>query len=366
MKSKRVLFIDRDGTIIVEPPDTKQIDSLDRLQFIPGAISALASIAKNTDFELVMVTNQDGLGTGSFPEESFWPAHEMMLKVLKSEGVEFKAIHIDRSFPEQGLASRKPGTAMLTQYFGNEYDLASSFVIGDRETDVQLARNLGCKAIFLSGDTVPDAALNTQSWREVESFIYSQMRVGLYSRTTKETSIEVHVSLYGTGKIDVRTGLGFFDHMLHALGAHAGFDLRIQAEGDLHVDEHHLVEDVGIALGEAINRALNDRSAIERFGFVLPMDEALAQVAIDLAARFAFEWDASFTRERIGDVPTEMFKHFFKSLCEGLRCALHISVTGENEHHKAEAIFKGVGRALRGAVARDLRVKGIPSTKGVL
>lgn len=362
---KRVLFIDRDGTIIVEPPVTKQIDSLEKLEFIPCAITSLASIAQLKDFELVMVSNQDGLGTSSFSESDFWPAQNAMLTTLRNEGVVFSDILVDRSFPEENLPTRKPGTGMLTRYMTEEYDLERSFVLGDRETDVQLAKNLGCGAILISPEVNPGAVLTTTSWKEIEAFVYAQTRYAEYSRTTKETSIECKLGLYGKGSCVVATGLGFFDHMLNLLGAHAGFNLTINATGDLYVDEHHLIEDVGIVLGETISRALRDRSSIGRFGFVLPMDEALAQVAIDISGRSDFVWNATFTREMLGDVPTEMFKHFFKSLAESLKCALHISVEGENEHHKAEAIFKCVGRALRAAVART-RDQGIPSTKGVL
>ena len=362
---KRVLFIDRDGTMIVEPPITKQIDSLEKLEFLPNAITALASIARLKDFELVMVSNQDGLGTSSFPESHFWPAQNSMLTTLRNEGVVFSDILIDRSFPEENMPTRKPGTGLLTRYMTDEYDLERSFVIGDRETDVGLAKNLGCKAVLLSSENNPDAVLTTKSWNDIEAFVYAQTRYAEYARTTKETSIECKVGLYGTGTCSVATGLGFFDHMLHLLGSHAGFNMTVKATGDLYVDEHHLIEDVGIVLGEAISRALRDRSAIARFGFMLPMDEALAQVAIDISGRSELQWKATFNREMLGDVPTEMFKHFFKSLAESLRCALHISVEGENEHHKAEAIFKCVGRAFRNAVAR-VRDQGVPSTKGVL
>ena len=363
---KRVIFIDRDGTIIVEPPVTQQVDSLDKLEFLPRAITSLASIAQRKEFELVLVTNQDGLGTKSFPEIDFWPAQNAMLTTLRNEGVIFSDILIDRSFPEENLPTRKPGTGMLKRYMTEEYDLAGSFVIGDRVTDIQLAKNLGCQAIFLSSEANAEAVLSTASWKEIEAFVYAQTRYAEYSRTTSETSIACKLGLYGTGTCTIATGLGFFDHMLNLLGSHAGFNLTINATGDLYVDEHHLIEDVGIVLGEAINRALKDRSGIGRFGFVLPMDEALAQVAVDISGRPDLQWNATFKREMIGDVPTEMFKHFFKSLAETLRCALHISVDGENEHHKAEAIFKCVGRAFRSAVARVRDQQGIPSTKGVL
>lgn len=362
---KKVLFIDRDGTIIVEPPITKQIDSLEKLEFVPYAITSLASIAQRKEFELVMVSNQDGLGTSSFPESEFWPAQNAMLTTLRNEGIVFADILIDRSFPEDNLPTRKPGTGMLSRYMTGEYDLEGSFVIGDRETDVQLAKNLGCKAILLSAEPNAGAELTTSSWKDIEAFVYARTRYAEYTRTTKETSIACTLGLLGNGECSISTGLGFFDHMLNLLGAHAGFNLTIKATGDLYVDEHHLIEDVGIVLGETISRALKDRSSIGRFGFTLPMDEALAQVAIDISGRPDLQWNATFNREMIGDVPTEMFKHFFKSLAESLRCALHISVEGENEHHKAEAIFKCVGRALRTAVGR-VRDQGVPSTKGVL
>jgi imidazoleglycerol-phosphate dehydratase/histidinol-phosphatase len=363
---KRALFIDRDGTIIVEPKDTFQVDSLERLEFIPGAIGALSALARYTDFELVLVTNQDGLGTASFPEETFRPAHEKMLRILEGEGVVFDAILIDRSFPHENKPTRKPGTGMLLGYMNDGYDLARSFVIGDRATDVQLAKNLGAQGIFFSEQSHGDAVLSSPSWSFIERFITSQMRTAQVTRVTKETSIELDLSLDGSGKISVTTGLGFFDHMLNLLGAHAGFDLRLAAVGDLHVDEHHLIEDVGIVLGEALKKATGAKEGIERYGFLLPMDEALAEIAIDLSGRSALVWNAEFRREKIGDVPTEMFKHFFLSFCDACKCSLHITVRGENEHHKAEAIFKGVGRALCAALKRDPRIRSIPSTKGVL
>lgn len=363
---KRVLFIDRDGTVLVEPPDTQQIDSLDVFEFIPGAIGALSALSRYTDYEFVMVTNQDGLGTTSFPEETFWPAHNKMLRLLEGEGVIFKEVLIDRSLPAHNSPSRKPGIGMLSEYLTGDYDLARSFVIGDRSTDVELARNLGARAVFLSSQSDPDAALSTASWDEIERFLTAQLRSAQVSRTTAETSISLDLSLYGTGRISVSTGLGFLDHMLHLLASHAGFDLQLVAKGDLHVDEHHLIEDIGIVLGEALKQSLGSKQGVERYGFLLPMDESLAEVAIDLSGRSSLVWSAEFRREKIGDVATEMFKHFFLSLCDSCKCALHISVRGENEHHKAEAIFKGVGRALRQAVARTPRVRTIPSTKGVL
>jgi imidazoleglycerol-phosphate dehydratase/histidinol-phosphatase len=364
---RRVLFIDRDGTILVEPPDTQQIDSLEVFEFIPGAIGALSALSRFTDYEFVMVTNQDGLGTDSFPEAAFWPAHNKMLRILEGEGVVFKEVLIDRSLPAHNSPSRKPGIGMLSEYLNGDYDLSRSFVIGDRITDVELAKNLGARAVVLSSQSSnDDAVLSTPSWAEIERFLTAQVYSAQVERTTAETSITLDLSLLGTGRISVSTGLGFFDHMLHLLASHAGFDLQLSAKGDLHVDEHHLVEDVGIALGEALKQALGSKLGIERYGFLLPMDESLAEVAIDLSGRSSLVWSAEFRREKIGDVPTEMFKHFFLSLCDSCKCALHISVRGENEHHKAEAIFKGVGRALRQAVSRTLRAQSIPSTKGVL
>jgi imidazoleglycerol-phosphate dehydratase/histidinol-phosphatase len=363
---KRALFIDRDGTVIVEPKDTFQVDSLARLEFIPGAIGALSALARYTDFEFVMVTNQDGLGSESFPEETFWPAHQKMLSILEGEGVVFDEVLIDRSLPHENKPTRKPGTGMLSAYTAGDYDLARSFVIGDRVTDIELAKNLGAQAISFSDEPHSDAVVSSSSWSVIESFLISQMRTARVARTTAETAIELDLSLYGSGSISVSTGLGFFDHMIHLLGANAGFDMRLAAKGDLHVDEHHLIEDVGIVLGEALKSAIASKEGIERFGFLLPMDEALAEIAIDLSGRSSLVWNAEFRRERIGDVPTEMFKHFFLSFCDACKCSLHVSVRGENEHHKAEAIFKGVGRVLRTALKRDPRMRSIPSTKGVL
>jgi imidazoleglycerol-phosphate dehydratase/histidinol-phosphatase len=363
---RRALFIDRDGTIIVEPKDTLQVDSLELLEFVPGAIGALSALARYTDFELVLVTNQDGLGTESFPEESFWPAHEKMLSILQGEGVVFDNELIDRSFAHENKATRKPGTGMLSAYLNGEYDLAGSFVLGDRVTDIELAKNLGAQGIFFSDSVNDEAVLSSSSWDIIERFLISQMRSAQVTRVTEETSIELRISLDGSGAISVATGLGFFDHMLHLLGAHAGFDLRIAAAGDLHVDEHHLIEDVGIVLGAALKKAIGSKEGMHRFGFLLPMDEALAEIAIDLSGRSTLVWNVDFKREKIGDVPTEMFRHFFISFCDACKCSLHISVRGENEHHKAEAIFKGVGRALRSAVRQDPRIRSIPSTKGVL
>jgi imidazoleglycerol-phosphate dehydratase/histidinol-phosphatase len=363
---RRVIFIDRDGTIIKEPPDTRQVDSLERLSFVPGAIGALRDICRDTGYELVMVTNQDGLGTSSFPEETFIPAHQKMLEVLAGEGIEFSEVLIDRSFPQEGLETRKPGIGLLKKYLGEEYDVTRSFVIGDRETDLQLAINLGARGIFLGADFKEMAVFSTTSWSEIARFVRGQWRAATVRRVTRETSIALDLCVIGSGRCAIRTGVGFFDHMLELMANHAGFDLSIDATGDLHVDEHHLVEDVGLVLGEAVRVALGDKRAIRRFGFVLPMDESLADVAIDLSNRNRFVWNGSFQREKLGTFPTELIPHFFESFAEALRCALHISVKGDNEHHKAEAMFKGLGRALRDACSLGDAGQGIPSTKGAL
>ena len=362
---KKVLFIDRDGTIIKEPPD-EQVDSFEKLEFLPGAICALKNIARELDFKLVMVTNQDGLGTESFPEDTFWPVHNLMLRVLAGEGIQFDEILIDRSFPHENAHTRKPQIGLLKHYLNGEYDLDESFVIGDRESDLQLAKNLGTQAIFISEQMHPDAALSTTDWEEIYRFLKLKQRVVTVERNTKETQIRLTLNLDGNGRFKASSGIGFFDHMLELLTRHAGFDLTGQLKGDLHVDEHHLVEDTAIVLGEAFRQALGDMRGTERYGFVLPMDESLAQVAVDFCGRSTLAWKAEFKREKIGDMPTELFEHFFKSFAEGARCALHIHVEGQNEHHKIEAIFKAVGRAMRQAVRRDAQSLEIPSTKGTL
>jgi len=363
---KKVLFIDRDGTIIVEPQTDFQIDSLEDLEFIPKAISNLRKIAEETDYELVMVTNQDGLGTPSLPEEDFWPAHNKMMLTLENEGVKFAAVHIDRSFDHENLPTRKPGTAMLTQYLNGEYDLVNSYVIGDRKTDVLLAQNLGCKSIFL-GEGMEGADFSTQNWDEIFRYLRLPDRIGEVFRKTSETDIHVRVNLDGSGKCEVYTGLPFFDHMLEQLGKHGGADLVIEVKGDLHIDEHHTIEDTALALGEAYLKALGDKKGIYRYGFLLPMDDVLAQVAIDFGGRPWIVWDAEFKREKIGDMPTEMFFHFFKSFSDTAKCNLNIQADGNNEHHKIEAIFKGLARAIKMAVARDkTALNQLPSTKGVL
>lgn len=363
---KKVLFIDRDGTIIKEPPTDFQVDSLEKLEFLPKSISNLRKIAEELDYELVMVTNQDGLGTDSFPEKDFWPAQYKMLKTLEQENVFFKAIHVDKTFEHENAPTRKPRTGLLTQYFSEEYDLANSYVIGDRFTDVQLAKNLGSKAIFI-GDPNPDAALSTKDWDEIYTFLKMPPRQAEVKRTTSETDIFIKLNLDGSGKCDISTGLHFFDHMLEQLGKHGSTDLEIKVKGDLHIDEHHTIEDTALALGEAYLKALGDKKGIYRYGFMLPMDDALAQVAIDFGGRPWIVWDAKYTREKVGDMPTELFYHFFKSFSDTAKCNLNIKVEGDNEHHKIEATFKGLARAIKMAVIRDPRnINQLPSTKGVL
>ncbi|MBS9523091.1 bifunctional histidinol-phosphatase/imidazoleglycerol-phosphate dehydratase HisB [Litoribacter alkaliphilus] len=363
---KKVLFIDRDGTIIIEPPVTFQIDSLELLEFYPGVISNLKKIVDDTEFELVMITNQDGLGTSSFPEETFWPAQNKMLRILEQEGIFFREIHIDRSFEHENLPTRKPGIGLLQHFLNGDYDLENSFVIGDRLSDVKLAENLGAKSIFI-GDPVDSAALSTKSWEEIYNFLKNPSRKASVERKTSETEIKIEVNLDGTGKCDIDTGLPFFDHMLEQLGKHGGTDLTIKVKGDLHIDEHHTIEDTALALGEAYLKALGNKKGIYRYGFLLPMDDVLAQVAIDFGGRPWMVWEAEFKREKIGDMPTEMFFHFFKSFSDTAKCNLNIKAEGQNEHHKIEAIFKGLARAIKMAVAYDPKSKDqLPSTKGVL
>ncbi len=363
---KKVLFIDRDGTIIIEPED-EQIDSLEKLEFYPKVISNLRKIAEETDFELVMVTNQDGLGTDSFPEDTFWPAHNKMLKTLEGEGIFFSVIHIDKSFPHENAPTRKPGIGLLSQYLQGDYDLPNSYVIGDRASDVQLAENLGAKAILISGTENPKAALTTTNWDEIYQILQLPPRIAEITRTTKETDIHVKLNLDGTGKYDIHTGLGFYDHMLDQLSKHSGADLSIQVNGDLHIDEHHTIEDTALALGEVFLKALGDKKGISRYGFLLPMDDALAQVAIDFSGRPWLVWEAEFKREKVGDMPTEMFYHFFKSFSDTAKCNLNIKVEGDNEHHKIEAIFKAFAKAIKMAISRDIKnLDALPSTKGML
>jgi imidazoleglycerol-phosphate dehydratase/histidinol-phosphatase len=363
---KKVLFIDRDGTIIKEPPTDFQVDSLEKLEFLPKAISNLRKIAEETKFELVMITNQDGLGTDSFPEKDFWPAQYKMLKTLEQENIFFKAIYVDKTFEYQNAPTRKPNTGLLTEYFSNEYDLANSYVIGDRLTDIQLAKNLGAKAIYI-GESQADAVLSTSNWDEIYEFLKMPPRTAQVHRKTSETDIYIKLNLDGSGQCKISTGLHFFDHMLEQLGKHGSTDLEITVKGDLHIDEHHTIEDTGLALGEAYLKALGDKMGIYRYGFLLPMDDVLAQAAIDFGGRPWIVWEAEFKREKVGDMPTEMFYHFFKSFSDTAKCNLNIKAEGDNEHHKIEAIFKALARAIKMAVMRDPRnINQLPSTKGIL
>ena len=372
---KKVLFIDRDGTLVIEPPVDYQLDSFEKLEFYPKVFRNLHFIRTRLDFELVMVTNQDGLGTASFPEDTFWPVHNLMLKSFAGEGITFDDICIDRSFPEDNAPTRKPRTGMLTRYIHNEeYDLAGSFVIGDRATDVELAKNLGCRAILLQPDTsiLKDTelenvcALATTDWDRIAEFLFAGERIAEVRRTTKETDIHVRINLDGNGTCDISTGLGFFDHMLEQIGKHGGIDLTIRVKGDLYVDEHHTIEDTAIALGECIYQALGSKRGIERYGYCLPMDDCLCQVVLDFGGRPWLVWDASFRREKIGEMPTEMFLHFFKSLSDSARMNLNIRAEGENEHHKIEGIFKALARSLKMAIRRDIYHYEVPSSKGSL
>lgn len=372
---KKVLFIDRDGTIVIEPPVDYQLDAFEKLEFYPKAIRNLYFIRQKLDFEFAMVTNQDGLGTPSFPEDTFWPVHNLVLNTLRNEGVTFDEIFIDRSFPEDNAPTRKPRTGMLTRYLNNEdYDLAGSFVIGDRATDVELANNLGCKAILLQDDkeclkekNLEDiCALATTDWDRVAEFLFAGERTAEVQRTTKETDIRIRLNLDGNGTCHINTGLGFFDHMLEQIGKHGGIDLDITVKGDLEVDEHHTIEDTAIALGECIYQALGSKRGIERYGFCLPMDDCLCQVSLDFGGRAWLVWDAEFHREKIGDMPTEMFLHFFKSLSDSARMNLNIKAEGQNEHHKIEGIFKALARSIKMAVRRDIYHYEVPSSKGCI
>ncbi|MBB2144268.1 bifunctional histidinol-phosphatase/imidazoleglycerol-phosphate dehydratase HisB [Pedobacter sp. LMG 31464] len=376
---KKVLFIDRDGTLNIEPED-EQVDSFAKLKFYPRALYYLSKIATELDFELVMVTNQDGLGTPSNPEENFWPVHNFMLDTFANEGVIFSEVVIDRTFAKDNAPTRKPQTGLLTKYFGEDYDLKNSFVIGDRLNDVILAKNLGAKAIFLRQNDALGVnegmakveelanviALETQKWEDIYTFLRAGARKVNHLRKTNETDITIGLDLDGTGKANIKTGLNFFDHMLDQIARHGSMNLDIIANGDLHIDEHHTVEDTGIALGEAFAQALGNKLGIERYGFCLPMDDCLAQVAIDFGGRNWIVWDAEFKREKVGDVPTEMFFHFFKSFSDAAKCNLNIKAEGENEHHKIEAIFKAFAKAIKMAVKRDAEKLVLPSTKGLL
>jgi imidazoleglycerol-phosphate dehydratase / histidinol-phosphatase len=377
----RVLFIDRDGTLINEAPPTYQLDSYDKLTFYPDMFWYMRKIAEEMDYELVMVTNQDGMGTDSFPENTFWPLHNLVMKSLEGENILFDAVFIDRTYPAEKAPTRKPGTGMLTEYFdATKYDLANSFMIGDRITDMQLAKNLGCGGIWLNngsglgseelkdkiaalGGTI---VLDTPDWEKVYAFLKGGERKLVQERNTNETKIKVSLNLDGSGKADNHTGLGFFDHMLDQLARHGNIDVAVSCQGDLHIDEHHTIEDCGIALGEAFAKALGDKRGIERYGFALPMDDCLAQVALDFGGRNWIVWEAAFKREKIGEMPTEMFFHFFKSFSDAAKCNLNIQASGDNEHHKIEAIFKAFAKAIKMAVKRDLGSNALPSTKGVL
>jgi len=371
---KRVLFIDRDGTLIVEPPVTLQVDNLEQLEFTPAVIRNLYFIRKKLDFELVIVSNQDGLGTSAHPLENFQTVQQKMLDIFQNEGIVFDKIFIDPSLPEENLPTRKPGIAMLNEYLTGDYDLANSFVIGDRLTDVELAKNLGCKAILYNEESLleeneslkPFCALTTTNWDMISGFLFAKERRSVVQRTTKETNVYVEINLDGNGKTNVSTGLHFFDHMLEQIGKHSGMDLTIRAKGDLEVDEHHTIEDTGIALGEALFQALGDKRGIERYGFYLPMDESVCLITLDFGGRPWLVWDVAFKREKVGDVPTEMFLHFFKSLSDAAKMNLNIRAEGENEHHKIEGIFKGFARAVKMAIKRDIFNFELPSTKGTL
>ncbi len=354
---KRILFIDRDGTLIAEPAD-EQIDSFEKLHFVPGALRNLSFIRQKLDFLFVMVTNQDGLGTPSFPEETFWPVHNFVLETLRGEGVEFDDVLIDRHFPADNAPTRKPATGLVEKYMGGDYDLANSYVIGDRDTDAQFACNIGCQSLIIGCDGM--------TWDKIAERLFAGERRAEVRRTTQETDIEVSLCLDGNGKSDISTGLGFFDHMLEQIAKHGMIDLRIRTQGDLNVDEHHTIEDTAIALGECLLRALGDKRGIERYGYCLPMDDCLCQVAIDFGGRPWLVWNAEFRRERIGDVPTEMFLHFFKSLSDSARMNINVKAEGTNEHHKIEGIFKAFARSIRMAVRRDITHYELPSTKGTL
>lgn len=370
---KRVLFIDRDGTIVSEPPIDYQLDNLNKLEFIPKVFKSLSFLRERMDYELVMASNQDGLGTSSFPEDSFWPSQNLILKTLAGEGIVFDDILIDKSLPSDNAPTRKPLTGMFGKYLTEEYDMSNSYVIGDRNTDVELAKNLGCKAILfqeektdMPKDLYEVCVFASRDWWKIAEYIFAGERKASARRTTKETDILVEMDLDGTGCCNISTGMGFFDHMLEQIGRHSGIDLTIKVKGDLNVDEHHTIEDTGIVLGECFKKALGDKRGIERYGFALPMDDCLSQVVIDFGGRSWLVWNATFNREKIGDMPTEMFMHFFKSLSDAAAMNLNIKAEGENEHHKIESIFKAFARALKMAVRRDVWNYALPSSKGLL
>lgn len=361
---QKVLFIDRDGTLVIEPPEDYQLDSLAKLEFYPGVFQWLSKISTELDYELVMVTNQDGLGTESFPEDTFWPAHNKIIKAFSNEGIDFSQVLIDKSLPEDNAPTRKPNTGLLQPFIYGDYDLANSYVIGDRQTDIQLATNIKAKGIFIGKDN-KNAELSTTSWAEIYNFLKAKPRTATVSRKTNETDIKVIVNLDGNGSNNINTGLGFFDHMLEQIAKHGNIDLQISVDGDLEIDEHHTIEDVALSLGEAFLNALGTKKGIQRYGFLLPMDDCLAQVAIDFGGRPWLVWDAEFNREMIGAMPTEMFMHFFKSFSDTAKCNLNIQASGENEHHKIESIFKAFAKAIRMAIDHTNNYS-IPSTKGSL
>ena len=377
---KKVLFIDRDGTLAIEPPVDYQLDSFEKLEFYPKVFQYLGKIAKELDFELVMVTNQDGLGTDSFPEATFWPVHNFLIKTFKKEGIVFTEQIIDKTFSKDNASTRKPNTGLLTHYFSEAYDLENSFVIGDRLTDIELAKNLGAKGILINNNNTEGEdeitvakeelgqfiSLETNDWSAIYEFLKVKERTGRSTRNTNETKIEIDVNLDGTGKSTIATGIAFFDHMLDQIARHGQLDLNIQVQGDLEVDEHHTIEDTAIALGELFAKTLGNKLGIERYGFCLPMDDCLAQVAIDFGGRNWLVWEADFKREMVGKMPTEMFMHFFKSFTDGAKCNLNIKAEGTNEHHKIEAIFKAFAKAIKMAVKRDVEKMILPSTKGML
>ena len=376
---KKVLFIDRDGTIILEADD-EQIDSYEKLQFYPKVFQYLSKVAKELDYEIIMITNQDGLGTDTFPEDTFWPVHNFIIKCFEDQGIKFKEQIIDKTFAKENAPTRKPNTGLLTKYFSGDYDLENSFVIGDRLTDVELAKNLGAKAIFINDETHLGTdeitvkrqelnsyiALETNQWQKIYEFLKTTDRTGEIVRNTNETKIKIQLNLNGTGKSNISTGLGFFDHMLDQIARHGQLDLNINVDGDLEIDEHHTIEDTAIALGELFNTTLGNKLGIERYGFCLPMDDCFAQVAIDFGGRNWLVWEANFKREMIGKMPTEMFYHFFKSFTDGAKCNLNIKAIGTNEHHKIESIFKAFAKAIKMAVKRDVEKMILPSTKGML
>ena len=368
---KKVLFIDRDGTLICEPPTDFQVDSFEKFRFLPGVITWLGKIARELDYELVMVTNQDGLGTSAFPEGTFWPVQNLMIQILEDEGIKFSEVCIDRTFESENKPTRKPNTGMLTKYITGEYDIINSFVIGDRITDVKLAKNLGAKAIFMKNYDKPDGWENEISffadkWEEVYNYLRLPDRKIIHARKTNETDIKIELNLDGSGKSCIKTGIAFFDHMLEQISRHGNLNLKISAKGDLHIDEHHTIEDIGITLGESFLKALGDKKGIERYGFLLPMDDCLAQVALDFGGRSWIVWETEFKREKIGEMPTEMFLHFFKSFSDAAKCNINIKAEGENEHHKIEAIFKAFAKAIKMAGKCDKSNMSLPSTKGLL